>query len=93
LEANGFSQDWAASIFQTASEIAQSQKIRERAAEVADQAAVERAWWDEKRERSTRELLGGANSDEDGILVESLPGSTASAKSGAASSRKGKNAR
>ncbi|PUU81167.1 Sec62/63 complex, subunit Sec66 [Tuber borchii] len=88
LEANGFSNEWAASIFQSAHEIVQATRIRERAAEVAEQAAVERAWWNGKRERASRELLG-ENSDEDGVLVESS-GSKGAARPGTTAQRKGK---
>lgn len=88
MEANGFSSEWAASIFQSAHEIVQATRIRERAAEVAEQAAVERAWWNEKRERASRELLG-ENSDEDGVLVESS-GSKGAARSSTTAQRKGK---
>ncbi|RPB00874.1 hypothetical protein L873DRAFT_748496 [Choiromyces venosus 120613-1] len=91
MEANGFSSEWAASIFQSANEIVQAERIRERAAEVAEQAAAERAWWNEKRERASRELLGENNSDEDGVLVESL-GSTGAARPSTATQRKGKSA-
>lgn len=51
--------------------MANAQRIRDRTDEVVAQAAAERAWWDEKRKRSERELLGESNSDEDGVLVES----------------------
>ena len=88
MEANGFSSEWATSIFQSANEIVQATRIRERAAEVAEQAAAERAWWNEKRERASRELLG-ENSDEDGVLVESS-GSRGAARP--AAQRKGKSA-
>lgn len=50
--------------------MANAQRIRDRTDEVVEQAAAERAWWDEKRKRSERELLGEVNSDEDGVLVE-----------------------
>jgi len=90
MEANGFGSEWAASIFQSAHEIVQATKIRERAAEVAEQAAAERVWWNEKRERASRELLG-ENSDEDGVLVESS-GSRGAARPGTTTQRKGKNA-
>lgn len=51
--------------------MANAQRIRDRTDEVVEQAAAERAWWDEKRKRSERELLGESNnSDEDGVLVE-----------------------
>ncbi|PWW78796.1 hypothetical protein C7212DRAFT_304720 [Tuber magnatum] len=91
MEANGFGSEWSASIFQTANEIVQATRIRERAAEVAEQAAAERAWWNEKRERASRELLGENNSDEDGVLVESS-GPRGAARSGTTTQRKGKNA-
>jgi len=91
MEANGFNGEWAASIFQSANEIVQATKVRERAAEVAEQAAAERAWWNEKRERASRELLGENNSDEDGVLVESL-GSRGAARPSATAQRKGKSA-
>ena len=90
MEANGFSSEWAASIFQSAHEILQATRIRERAAEVAEQAAVERAWWNEKRQRASRELLG-ENSDEDGVLVESS-GSKGAARPSTTAQRKGKSA-
>ncbi|KAF8473175.1 translocation protein [Kalaharituber pfeilii] len=61
MEANAFKPDWGATIFQTANEMLLNEKLRERAAEVATQAANERAWWDEKRERVQRELLSSAS--------------------------------
>lgn len=61
MEANAFKQDWGATIFQSANEMLLNEKLRERAAEVATQAANERAWWDEKRERVQRELLSSAS--------------------------------
>ncbi|KAL0639616.1 Translocation protein S66 [Maublancomyces gigas] len=70
LEANAFKEGWGNTIFQTANEMANAQRIRDRTDEVVEQAAAERAWWDEKRKRSERELLGESNSDEDGVLVE-----------------------
>lgn len=70
LEANAFKEGWGNTIFQTANEMANAQRIRDRTDEVVEQAAAERAWWDEKRKRSERELLGGSTSDEDGVLVE-----------------------
>jgi len=74
MEASAFKPEWGNSIFQTANEIAQNQRVRDRAAEVAVRAASERAWWDEKRERTTKELLAESTSDEDAVLVEQ-PGS------------------
>jgi len=61
MEANAFKQDWGATIFQSANEMLLNEKLRERAAEVVTQAANERAWWDEKRERVQRELLSSAS--------------------------------
>ncbi|KAF8456221.1 Pre protein translocase subunit Sec66-domain-containing protein [Terfezia claveryi] len=61
MEANAFKQDWGATIFQSANEMLLNEKLRERAAEVTTQAANERAWWDEKRERVQRELLSSAS--------------------------------
>lgn len=46
-----------------------SEKVHERAAEVDAEAAAEREWWDKKRERASKELLGEIVSDEDGVLV------------------------
>lgn len=71
LEANAFKDGWGNTIFQTANEMANAQRIRDRTDEVTKQAEAERKWWDEKRKRSQRELLGEVNSDEDGVLVES----------------------
>lgn len=86
MEASAFKQEWGNSIFQTANEIAQNTRVRERAAEVAVRAASERAWWDEKRERATKELLGESTSDEDAVIVEQ-PG----VKATAAGKKKSKN--
>ncbi|KAI5847125.1 Sec62/63 complex, subunit Sec66 [Morchella snyderi] len=71
LEANAFKEGWGNTIFQTANEMANAQRIRDRTDEVTKQAEAERKWWDEKRKRAQRELLGEVNSDEDGVLVES----------------------
>lgn len=61
MEANAFKPDWGATIFQTANEMLLNEKLRERAAEVSNGAAAERAWWDRKRERVQRELLSSAS--------------------------------
>lgn len=45
-------------IFQTANEMVNHDRIKERAEKVAVEAEAERKWWNEKRERSRRELLG-----------------------------------
>jgi len=68
MEANAYKEGWGQIIFQTANEMVNHDRIRERAETVAVEATAERKWWDEKRERATRELLG--DSDSDGVIVE-----------------------
>ncbi|KAL7272350.1 Translocation protein S66 [Rhizina undulata] len=83
IEANAFKEGWGQIIFQQANEMANAQRIHDRANEIPAQAAAERAWWDKKRERTSRELLGEGNSDEDGVLVEQpSPVKAGSASSG-----------
>jgi len=76
MEANGFKEGWGAYIFQSANEMVNSEKLRERAKQIEAQAAPDRAWWDEKREKASRELLGEggttASSEEDAVLVEAV---------------------
>lgn len=79
MEATAFKPEWGQVIFQTANEIAQNTKIRQRAVEVAAKAASERAWWDEKRNRAEKELLAESASDEDTVLVEQPQGVKATA--------------
>jgi len=68
MEANAYKEGWGQIIFQTANEMVNHDRIREGAETVAVEATAERKWWDEKRERATRELLG--DSDSDGVIVE-----------------------
>jgi translocation protein SEC66 len=69
MEANAYKEGWGQVIFQTGNEMVNHDRIRERAEKVTAEAAVERKWWDEKRERTTRELLGDSDSS-DGVIVE-----------------------
>ncbi len=50
-EANGLKPDWGKVIFQSAAEIAQNGKSRQRAVRVKEQAASDRVWWDARRLR------------------------------------------
>lgn len=68
-EANAFKEGWGQMIFQTANEMVNHDRLLERAAQVAKEAERERKWWDEQRERVSKELLE-EGSDSDGVLVE-----------------------
>ena len=57
-EANAFAEGWGQMIFQTANEMVNHDRVRERIDRVAEDATGERKWWDERRARSSRELLG-----------------------------------
>lgn len=70
MEANAYKEGWGQIIFQTANEMFTHDKLRERAAQVEEQAAVERKWWDAKRARAEKELLQTETSDSDGVLVD-----------------------
>ncbi|KAF8242357.1 hypothetical protein K440DRAFT_607454 [Wilcoxina mikolae CBS 423.85] len=73
MEANAYKEGWGQIIFQTANEMVNHDRVRERSERVAADAAEERKWWDEKRARSARELLGEeGTSDSDGVLVENV---------------------
>ncbi|KAI5844247.1 Sec62/63 complex, subunit Sec66 [Tricharina praecox] len=58
MEANAYKEGWGQLIFQTANEMVNHDRIKERAEKVATEAEAERKWWNEKRERSSRELMG-----------------------------------
>jgi translocation protein SEC66 len=73
MEANAYKEGWGQIIFNTANEMVNHDRVRERSERVAADAAEERKWWDEKRARSTRELLGEeGTSDSDGVIVENV---------------------
>ncbi|KAI5798860.1 Sec62/63 complex, subunit Sec66 [Geopyxis carbonaria] len=76
-EANAYQEGWDQLIFQTANEMVNHDRLRERAEHVEVEAATERKWWDEKRERVRKELMAEENtntSDSDGVLVERTGG-------------------
>jgi translocation protein SEC66 len=57
MDANAYKEGWGQVIFQTANEMVNHDRLRERTEQVEIEAAEERKWWDEKRARSQRELL------------------------------------
>jgi translocation protein SEC66 len=61
MEANAYKEGWGQIIFQTANEMVNNDRLRERAERVAVEGSTERAWWDEKRERASRELMQDAS--------------------------------
>ncbi|KAF2869526.1 translocation protein-like protein sec66, partial [Massariosphaeria phaeospora] len=56
-EANGFSDNWGQTIFQSASEIAQNMQIRERLAEVLSTAQAEKEWWEKRKATIQSEFM------------------------------------
>ncbi|KAI5809451.1 Sec62/63 complex, subunit Sec66 [Pyronema omphalodes] len=57
MDANAYREGWGQVIFQTANEMVNHDRLRERTEQVEIEAAEERKWWDEKRARAQRELL------------------------------------
>ncbi|OTB08874.1 hypothetical protein M426DRAFT_316900 [Hypoxylon sp. CI-4A] len=82
-EANALAPGWGQTIFQSANEIAANTMLRTRLEEIENRAAVDKEWWEKRRESikkdflkeldeetSTKDSVKGA-SDDDGVLVES----------------------
>lgn len=84
MEANAYKEGYGQIIFNTANEMFAHDKLRERAAQVEEQAEAERKWWDAKRARSEKELLGEETSDSDGVLVDNAATLTNAGKKKAA---------
>lgn len=57
-------------IFPTANEMVNHDRIKERAEKVAVEAEAESKWWNEKRERASRELLGEEGAPASGGKVD-----------------------
>jgi len=78
-EANAYKEGWGQLIFPTANEMVNHDRIKERAEKVAVEAEAESKWWNEKRERASRELLGeegatasGGKADDSDAAVEKV---------------------
>jgi translocation protein SEC66 len=83
MEANAYKEGWGQVILQTANEMVNHDRIRERAERVPADAAAERTWWDGKRERTSRELMGDewtSASDSDSVVVEKVKKAAGKAK-------------
>lgn len=80
-EANSLQENWGQLIFQTANEIFNHERLRERAKKAAQVAAEENEWWAKKRAQIQKELgISEEASDSDGVLVEPLGEKVAAAK-------------
>jgi translocation protein SEC66 len=74
-EANAFVPNWGQTIFQSASEMAQNNHIRERLAEIESKAPAEKEWWENRRAGIQSEFMKElddekAKSEEDAVMVE-----------------------
>ncbi|EME79068.1 uncharacterized protein MYCFIDRAFT_121946, partial [Pseudocercospora fijiensis CIRAD86] len=56
-EANAFAPQWGQVIFQSANEINQNRLMKERIAELQATTEAEKAWWDEKRSKTSASFL------------------------------------
>ncbi|OWY50304.1 translocation protein sec66 [Alternaria alternata] len=73
-EANAFAPNWGQTIFQSASEMAQNNHIRERLAEITAKAPAEKEWWEKRRTDIQTEFMKELDEEkaksEDGVIVE-----------------------
>ncbi|KAG9188811.1 hypothetical protein G6011_07516 [Alternaria panax] len=73
-EANAFAPNWGQTIFQSASEMAQNNHIRERLAEITAKAPAEKEWWEKRRTDIQSEFMKELDEEkaksEDGVMVE-----------------------
>jgi translocation protein SEC66 len=73
-EANAFAPNWGQTIFQSASEMAQNNHIRERLAEITAKAPAEKEWWEKRRAVIQSEFMKELDEEkaksEDGVMVE-----------------------
>jgi translocation protein SEC66 len=73
-EANAFAPNWGQTIFQSASEMAQNNHIRERLAEITAKAPAEKEWWEKRRADIQSEFMKELDEEkaksEDGVMVE-----------------------
>ena len=75
-QANAFSPNWGQTIFQSASEMAQNNHIRESLDEILSKAASEKAWWDKRKADIQADFMKELDeekvksSEDDAVLVE-----------------------
>ncbi|KAL1794652.1 hypothetical protein ACET3X_006468 [Alternaria dauci] len=73
-EANAFAPNWGQTIFQSASEMAQNNHIRERLGEITAKAPAEKEWWEKRRTDIQTEFMKELDEEkaksEDGVMVE-----------------------
>ena len=73
-QANAFAPNWGQTIFQSASEMAQNNHIRERLAEITAKAPAEKEWWEKRRTDIQTEFMKELDEEkaksEDGVIVE-----------------------
>ncbi|OTA64511.1 translocation protein-like protein [Hypoxylon sp. EC38] len=97
-EANALAPGWGQTIFQSANEIAGNTMLRTRLEEIESRAAVDKEWWEKRREAIKKEFLkeleedsstkGSTKtaSDDEGVLVDS---GTPAATPGGSKKKKG----
>jgi translocation protein SEC66 len=88
-QANAFSPNWGQTIFQSASEMAQNNHIRERLGEIMSKAPAERQWWDQRKTTIQSEFMKELDEEKvksslaDGSVTGSAAGSVAGSAKGA----------
>jgi len=99
VQANGLTENWGQTIFQSANEINQNDLLKQRTAEIQAQLEGEKEWWAKKRDGVREDFMKeiGAEekpvdaqrktgSDDDAVLVEAED----SAPQGSGKKKKGK---
>lgn len=75
-QANAFAPNWGQTIFQSASEMAQNNHIRERLGEIMARAPEEKEWWDKRKETIQADFMKELDdekvksSEDDAVMVE-----------------------
>ncbi|KAF2132918.1 hypothetical protein P153DRAFT_354362 [Dothidotthia symphoricarpi CBS 119687] len=69
-EANAFAPNWGQTIFQSASEMAQNNHIRERLAEINAKLPAEKEWWDKRNPSAQPHQITEATDDDEAVLVQ-----------------------
>ncbi|KAF1941610.1 hypothetical protein EJ02DRAFT_454996 [Clathrospora elynae] len=69
-EANAFAPNWGQTIFQSASEMAQNNQIRERLSEITSKTAAEKEWWEKRKVGIQSDFMKELDDEKDGVMVE-----------------------
>jgi translocation protein SEC66 len=93
FQANAFAPNWGQTIFQSASEMAQNNHIRDRLTEIMSKAPEEKEWWEKRKATIQSDFMKELDdekvksSEDDAVLVEA-GGPAGSVGKGAKKSKK-----